>query len=338
MPKIHFFTQADNQPSKAQKEPPAPKAKYRLTNWPEYNKALVHRGHVTLWLDEATLCQWYYQGPRSAGGLFLYSEQCIQAALSLKAVFRLAFRQTQGLIKSILDIMKMELQVPSYSQICRRQARLSAFIPPTPVGDIPIEPIYVVLDSTGLKVYGEGEWKVKKHGADKRRTWRKLHLAIDEATNELHAVELTTNAVSDADMVKPLVADIAYPIARLGGDGAYDQVKVYDELETREIEAVIPPRSNAVIWTDEAGNDLVHARNKALTQIESLGLAEWKRHIGYHRRSKAETGMFRWKTTFGERLSTRSLANQQAEARVKASCLNRLTKLGMPRAVKRVPT
>lgn len=182
MPKIHFFTQADNQPSKAREEPPPPKAKYRLTNWPEYNKALVHRGHVTLWLDETTLSQWYYQGSRSAGGLVLYSEECIQAALSLKAVFRLAFRQTQGLIKSILDTMKMELQVPSYSQICRRQARLNAFTPPTPPVESVCEPIYVVLDSTGLKVYGEGEWKVKKHGADKRRTWRKLHLAVDEAT------------------------------------------------------------------------------------------------------------------------------------------------------------
>jgi len=170
MPKIHFFTQADNHPSKSQKEPPSPKAKYRLTNWPEYNKALVHRGYVTLWLDEATLSQWYYQGPRSAGGLFLYSEECIQAALSLKAVFRLAFRQTQGLIRSILDIMKMELQVPSYTQICRRQARLNAFTPPTPVGDIPSEPIYVVLDSTGLKVYGEGDGAARAVESEKTRS------------------------------------------------------------------------------------------------------------------------------------------------------------------------
>lgn len=234
--------------------------------------------------------------------------------------------------------MKMELQVPSYTQLCRRHARLNAFIAPTPPSESACEPIYVVLDSTGLKVYGEGEWKVKKHGADKRRTWRKLHLAVDEATNELHAVELTTNSISDADMVEPLVAAITYPIARLGGDGAYDQVKVYDELETREIEPVIPPRSNAVIWTDEAGNNLIRARNKALMQIECVGLAEWKRQVGYHRRREAETGMFRWKTAFGERLSTRLLANQQAEARVKGSCLNRFTKLGMPKAVKRVPT
>ncbi|WP_373515868.1 IS5 family transposase [Persicitalea sp.] len=343
MPKIHFFTQADNQPPKAQKEPPTIKAKYRLTNWPEYNKSLINRGFTTLWLDQNTLDHWYFEGPRVAGGLFHYSEQCIQAALALKAVFRpherpVAFRQTQGLIQSLLDVMKMELQVPSYTQLCRRQARINAFIPPTPPRDIPSERIYIVLDSTGLKVYGEGEWKVKKHGADKRRTWRKLHLAVDEATSELHAVELTTNAISDADMVKPLVANITYPIARSSGDGAYDQVKVYEELETRRIEPVIPPRCNAVIWTDEAGNDLIHPRNEAIRQIDCVGLAEWKRQIGYHRRSKAETGMFRWKTTFGERLSTRLLANQQAEARVKASCLNRLTKLGMPKAVKQVPT
>jgi len=139
-------------------------------------------------------------------------------------------------------------------------------------------------------------------------------------------------------MVKPLVADIEWPVAKLSGDGAYDQVKVYDELETRHIQPVIPPRSNAVIWTDEAGNDLVHPRNEALMQIDLVGMADWKRQIGYHRRSKAETAMFRWKTTFGERLSTRLTTNQLTEAQIKATCLNRFTKLGMPKTVKRVPT
>ncbi|WP_247233722.1 IS5 family transposase [Telluribacter sp. SYSU D00476] len=337
MPKIRFFTQADKQAPEAQKIPPTPKAKYRLSNWLEYNKSLISRGSFALWIDQDTLDHWYYEGPRTAGGLFRYSDQCIQAALSLKAAFGLAFRQTQGLIQSILGIMKKELQVPSYTQLCRRQARINAFVPPMPSGESACGPIYIALDSTGLKVYGEGEWKVKKHGADKRRTWRKLHLAVDEATNEIHAVELTSNAISDADMVRPLVANITCPINRLSGDGAYDQVKVYDELETRGIEPVIPPRSNAVIWTDELGNVLLHARNEAIAQIDCVGLTEWKRQIGYHRRSKAETGMFRWKMAFGERLSTRLLTNQQAEARVKASCLNRFTKLGMPKAVKCVP-
>lgn len=341
MPKIHFFTTQDNQPSKASqqpKEPTAPKQHYRLTNWPDYNKALIERGSITLWLDEHTLTHWYYQSPSKPGGLFRYSNQCIQAALALKAVFRLAFRQTQGLIQSVLDAMKVKLAVPSYSQLCRRQASLRAFSAPVPAGIDPVEPIHIVVDSTGLKVYGEGEWKVKKHGADKRRTWRKLHLVADEATNEIHAVELTTNAVSDGDMVKPLMAGIAYPVSKLSGDGAYDQVKVYDALAMRHIQPLIPPRVNAVMWTDEAGNALVHARNESLRQIGGQGMAEWKRQSGYHRRSKAETAMFRWKAIFGDRLSSRVLAKQEREAELKASCLNRFTKLGMPKGVKKVPT
>lgn len=341
MPKIHFFTQQDNQPEKASqqpKEPKTPKQHYRLTNWPDYNKALIERGAITLWLDEYTLIHWYYQGPVKPGGLFLYSDQCIQAALALKAVFRLAFRQTQGLIQSLLDAMTMKLTVPSYSQLCRRQASLRAFSAPVPAGTDPVEPVHIVVDSTGLKVYGEGEWKVKKHGADKRRPWRKLHLVADEATNEIYAVELTTNAVSDGDMVKPLLAGIVYPVSKLSGDGAYDQVKVYDELAVRHIQPLIPPRSNAVIWTDETGQELVHARNESLNQIDVQGVAEWKRQSGYHRRSKAETAMFRWKAIFGDRLSSRVLSKQQQEAQIKASCLNRFTKLGMPKAVKKVPT
>ena len=339
MPKLHFFTQADNQTpktAKTPKKPKQPKDKYRLTNWPEYNRALIDRGFVTLWLDEDTLANWYFQGSRTRGGLMRYSDQCIQAALALKAVFQLAFRQLQGFIQSVLAVMKINLHVPSYSQLCRRQAKWVAFAAPVPVEDS--HPLHIVIDSTGLKVYGEGEWKVKKHGAERRRTWRKLHLATDAATNDIQAVELTTNAVSDGEMVKTLLAAIEQPIAKLGGDGAYDQAKVYDELARRHIQPVIPPRANAVIWADQAGNALIHPRNEVLTRIKAVGLAEWKGQSGYHRRSKAETVMFRWKVIFGERLSARLLTSQQAEARIKANCLNRFTRLGMPKAVKRTPT
>lgn len=341
MPKLHFFTQADNQapkPEKESKKLKSPKDKYRLTNWPEYNKALINRGFIALWLDEDTLANWYFLGPRAPGGVCRYSDQCIQAALALKALFRLAFRQTQGLIQSVLTIMKLDLQVPSYSQLCRRQARLNAFSAPIPPADTPLVPLHIVVDSTGLKVYGEGEWKVKKHGTEKRRTWRKLHLAANEATTDIYAVEVTTNTVSDGAMVNPLLAIIKQDVAQLSGDGAYDQVQVYNALKTRHIRPLIPPRVNAVIWSDQAGNDLVHPRNQALTHINAVGLSQWKHDVGYHRRSKAETVMFRWKTTFGERLSARLLPNQQTEAQVKASCLNRFTKLGMPKTVKYAPS
>lgn len=338
MPKIYFFTQADNQLPNAEKKPRLPKEKYRLTNWADYNKALINRGFVTLWLDEDTLAHWYYRGLRTPGGVVRYSDQCIQAALTLKAVFRLAFRQTQGLIQSILAAMKMNLHVPSYTQLCRRQASLKPFFAPVPPSNTSVQAIHLVIDSTGLKVYGEGEWKVRQHGPSKRRSWRKLHLVADQATNDIHAVGLTTNAVSDAEMVNPLVATIEYPIAKLSADGAYDQAKVYAELVPRQITPLIPPRSNAVVWTDQAGNNLLHPRNESLMQIKAMGLAEWKRQSGYHRRSKAETAMFRWKKIFGDRLVTRLLVNQQTEVQIKATCLNQFTKLGMPKAIKRETT
>ena len=156
-------------------------------------------------------------------------------------------------------------------------------------------------------------------------------MAVNEATNNIHAVELTTNAVSDAEMVKPLLTAIKQPIAKLAGDGAYDQVKVYNLLAEREIQPLIPPRVNAVVWTNKEGNDLTHPRNEAINQIDKVGLVDWKKQIGYHRRSLAETAMFRWKTIFGGRLSSRLLRHQKIEVQIKAYCLNRFTQLGLPK-------
>ena len=196
----------------------------------------------------------------------------------------------------------------------------------------------MVVDSTGLKVYGEGEWKVRQHGTTQRRTWRKVHVAYDEASNEVLAIALTTNDIDDASMLEPLLDKLVLPISRVGADGAYDRTKVYDYLQERQIQAIIPPRSNAVMWTDQQGQTLAHARNEALVAIEALGLGEWKKQVGYHRRSKAETGMYRLKIIFGERLQSRGLTSQKVEVRLKATCLNRFSNLGMPKAAKQAPT
>ena len=142
-------------------------------------------------------------------------------------------------------------------------------------------------------------WKVRQHGASQRRTWRKLHLAFEEATNEILATQLTTNAVDDASMLKPLLEVVTQPVAMLGADGAYDRVKVYDELALRQIRPLILPRVNARIWPDEAGVELAHVRNEAIGAIEAVGLAGWKQAVGCPRRSKAETGIYRWETIFG---------------------------------------
>lgn len=327
MIKLHFFNPAEAQQPQ--------KNTYKLTNWPEYNQALIQRGSLMLWINEQTITDWYHQGPNKPGGLYRYSTACIECALSLKAVLKLAFRQTQGLIQSIITMMKLDLVVPSYTQLCRRQAKLACPIKPLTNLPTSMEALHLVVDSTGLKVYGEGEWKVRKHGASKRREWRKLHLAEDVATGLIEAVELTTNSITDAQAVKSLLDQISDPINKFGGDGAYDQVQVYDALEQRAIRPIIPPRSNAIVWTDEAGVDLDHPRNEALKQIDELGLSGWKQQSGYHQRSLAETLMFRWKTTFGERLQSRRLTNQQSEVRIKAACLNQFTQLGMPKAVRK---
>lgn len=342
-PNIQFFTPeiakktAKKRKKLTSNDENKPKTRYRLTNWPSYNQSLIQRGRLQLWIDEQTLQNWYYSGERQRGGVYRYSDACIECALQLKYVFGLAFRQTQGLLTSLIEIMGMNLQIPSYSQLCRRQAQLSQQLPAQPEASVNPQGLYVVVDSTGLKVYGEGEWKVREHGISKRRSWRKVHLAYDEATHQILAIALTGNQVDDACMVKPLLDEILLPVSKVAADGAYDQHKVYDYLQQRQIQPLIPPRANAVVWTDQQKEPLEHQRNQAVLAGKTIGLAEWKKQVGYHRRSLAETAMFRLKMTFGERLKSRQFTNQKVEVRIKAKCLNQFSTLTRPQAVKIPP-
>lgn len=346
-PKIRFFKpedclKASKSRSKAILPSPKPQVRYGLSNWPSYNQALIQRGSLSLWLDEQTLQTWYYTGPQQPGGVRLYSDACIECALRIKYVLGLAFRQTQGLLASLIRALRLDLQTPSYSQLCRRQAQLAQGLIAEQNQTAARSPseqqaAYVVVDSTGLKVYGEGEWKIRQHGTSQRRTWRKVHLACDEATNQILAIALTTNDIDDASMLKPLLDELTQPVSRVAADGAYDQAKVYDYLQQRQIQPVIPPRANAIVWTDKQGQFLEHARNQAVLAVEELGMATWKKLVGYHRRSKAETSMFRLKITFGERLRSRRLISQKVEVRIKAVCLNRFCELGRPITIKKTP-
>lgn len=317
-----------------------PKDRYKIRNWQEYTNGLKRRGSLTIWVDESVSASWYHQGPVKRGGQQVYSSECIVLLLTLKATFGLAFRQLEGFAESIFVLMGLDLQVPSYTQICRRQLGLK--VPLGVSGRLKNgESIHLVVDSSGLKVYGECEWKVRKHGWGKRRTWRKIHLGVDEKTGEITAQVLTDNKTDDATVLADLVGntiDEGVDISKVGTDGAYDHYDCWDMLVEMEIEPIIPPRENAVYQLDDKGGLIEHPRNRTLEIIDRGGMEanrkEWKVQSGYHRRSKSENAFFRWKTILGEKMYARVFENQQTEAAIKAAILNKFIQIASPKAVK----
>jgi IS5 family transposase len=305
------------------------KAVYRIRNWREYNQALVRRGSLTVWVDQASLDTWVYQGPAQWGGQYVYSDTAIQCLLTIRAVFHLPLRATQGMAQSVFELMGLELGVPHYSTLSRRAADLEVDLARKSKG-----PLHLVLDSTGLKVYGEGEWKVRKHGYSKRRTWRKLHLAIDATSHEIQAVAVTEAKVDDAEEVDHLLEPIDREVARAAADGAYDKRKVYRVLEPRTDRILIPPRKDARIWRHGNSSGPPLARDENLRQIRRVGRRAWKREAGYHIRSLAETGVFRLKTIFGGHLASRRPGCQVTEGAIRGRALNIMTHLGMPDSYK----
>lgn len=307
------------------------KALYRVKNWSEYDKALVQRGSITIWLSDDFEKSWQYAGEKQRGSQYEYSAQAITIMLTMKHVFHLPNRATEGFVRSIFAMLGVCLSVPDHTTLSRRGKDLEVVLPKNVSGHIDI-----VMDSTGLKIYGEGEWKVRTHGKSKRRTWRKLHIGADPESGEIEAVALTENSVDDASMVEPLLEQIDQPIDHFAGDGSYDKRKVYDSLNRHAPQAkvLIPPRKNAHIW--QHGNTQAERlkRDENLRAVRKLGRKAWKDSSGYHMRSLAENTMFRFKTIFGERLSARLLETQTTQAKICCAALNRMTHLGMPDSYK----
>ena len=218
------------------------KTVYRVKNWSSYNRALVARGSLTVWLDDSFWRPWYDQRPCQRGAQFVYSDPTIEWILTVRVLLGLPLRQTQGFIQSLLGLMQLELAAPDYSTLSRRQGRLTVVLPT----QCPDKPMHLVVDSTGLKVYGEGAWKVRQHGWTKRRTWRKLHVGVHEATGEVVAQTLASHRVDDASQVPPLLAQVDDAVGAVGGDGAYDKQKGFDALATPtrgpSIQPIIAPR------------------------------------------------------------------------------------------------
>jgi hypothetical protein len=305
----------------------APTATYRIRNWKQYNDALVNRGSLTLWVDQDTLRAWRYQGPARRGAQFEYSDLAIECLLTLRAVYHLTLRATEGFAGSLFGLMRLDLPVPDYSTLCRRSATVRVTLPKKARG-----PLHLVIDSTGLKVYGEGEWKVRQHGYSRRRTWLKLHLAVDPRTHEIQAAMVSEPGVTDAEMVPPLLGQVDNPVESASADGAYDRQGVYDALGGRSARAVIPPRRDAKVKRHGNSSGPRLARDENLRRIRKVGRSAWKVESGYHERSLVETAMFRMKTIFGDGVSSRTEARQATEAGVRCRALNIMTHQGMPRS------
>jgi hypothetical protein len=300
-----------------------PAARYRVTNWPDYDAALVKRGSLTVWMTEEAIVAWQAPSTGKRGGQPIYSAIAIETSLALRLVFHQPLRQTEGLLRSIADVLKIDIAIPDHTTLSRRGGGLT--ILPKRVDRI--EPLHLLVDSTGLKIYGEGEWLDQKHGIRSRRRWRKLHLGVDAETQEIVAVELTPDDVGDITEVSDLLDQIDADVASVTADGAYDGLVVYEAVAKRHPGAavIIPPRTTAV-----ADNTTAMQRDGHLATIAEHGRMGWQRSSGYNRRSLVETTMFRYKTVIGRRLHARTLPNQRTEAKVGCNVLNWMTGLGMP--------
>jgi hypothetical protein len=247
--------------------------------------------------------------------------------LIIKEVFHLTNRGVEGFVRSLFVMMKIHLPIPDHLTLSKRGKTLKVNLPKKSNGSL-----HIVLDSTGLKIYGEGEWKVRKHGYSKRRTWRKLHLGGNPDTGEILAVVLTESGVSDDAVVKEMLEQIKETLLSCAGDGAYDKRKVYEALNEHspEVNILMPPRKNAHIWQHGNSKEERHKRDENVRYIRKHGRKTWKEDSGYHIRSLAETILFRLKTIFGDKLSARLLETQVTQALIRCLALNKLTLLGMP--------
>jgi Transposase DDE domain len=300
----------------------AKKARFSVRNWREYNESLVARGSMTIWFSEEALANWYHEnGEGKRGRPFTYSDSTMETFLTIRELLRLPYRQTEGFVRSILALVGEGLSVPDFTSAAKRAAKLDVALPVLPRRGH----VDVVLDSTGLKVFGDGEWKVRQHGPSKRRTWRKLHLAVDPDTQEIVAEVLTTNAAHDADLAEALLEEAPGTIATVTADGIYDKWKVYDAIERRGARPRIPPRHDAKIKRHAKAAGPRLPRDEAIRMIRRIGRKSWKKLIGYHCRSLAETAVFRLKTIFGPMLKNRMMSNQITEARIRCKILNHFT-------------
>lgn len=299
---------------------------YRVKNWPAYDQALRDRGDITLWISQDAIASWTPPKVGKRGSQPLYSEVAIETALTLRLLFHLPLRQTKGFLHSILTLMGVDLPCPDHTTLSRRNATLEI----SGLKDRGSHgPVDLIVDSTGLKVYGQGEWHAKKHGEKKRRRWKKLHIGVDNE-GQIIALSLTESHVQDPSQVPTLLAQVDRPITRFISDGIYDQAPVYVAVTDHSPGApvIIPPRKDAVLSPPAMASP--SQRDQHLLAIERTGRFAWKRTSGYYDQAHAENVFARFKRTFGGRVRAKRDDAQEREASLACALLNRMLELGRP--------
>lgn len=302
------------------------KKDYRIRNWSQYNKALVQRGSITFWINEKTINHWYEPQAKMKvrGRPKTYSNIAIESCVVMKVLFKLAYRQCQGFLESLCKTLNMDVKSPSYTQICRRQKELDIKLKHEIKG-----PIHVVLDATGLKIFGEGEWKVRQHGYSKRRMWRKLHVGIDVASKEFVMVELTDNHIGESKLLKPLLDQYKDDLTTVGGDKGYDSYECHEEVGRRGAKSAILLQRKAKIRKHKKKGTKTLVRDDIIRRMKEAGRKRWKEEVSYHSRSLVENAFYRFKTILGGKLRSISLENQKIEALIGCNIINKFTQLGM---------
>ena len=292
----------------------------RNRNWGEYNKKLIERGSITFLIDPKSLKSIQNFHPKSTiGRPIQYPDLLIEILLSIKIQFRLTYRSLEGFARSIFEKVKRWFRVPPYSNICKRTKCLLKHLPELSSKKAKV----ILVDASGIKVYGEGEWKRKIHGPGRPRKWLKMHIALDEETQEVIASALTPASVGDSTMLPVLLEQIQEDINIVKADGSYDSQDCRKALKKRQARALIPPPKNAVIKNKDPIRDITAQQIKGLGG-DVMARSLWGKLSGYSSRSLVETAFSRYKRLFGPRLFSQVPENQIVENHLKWCILNKM--------------
>ncbi|MFT7486608.1 MAG: hypothetical protein ACI9F9_002463 [Candidatus Paceibacteria bacterium] len=304
---------------------PKYKTRYRVTNWAEYDQALVNRGDLTLWLTPEAINGWKARPSGRRGAPQKYSDLAIETALTLRPLFQLPLRQAEGFLRSLLELMDVTLEVPDHTTLSRRSQTLRPKLAPI----VSNKPIHLIIDSTGLSIVGEGEWAAAKHGGRGKRGWRKLHLGVDQHGNILTQV-LTDSTGDDAKTGLEIIKKAKGELASVTGDAAYDTVAIYNQARSRGGRVVVPPTRSASV---SPRGPRSAERDRTIRRVDKIGRRRWKKESGYHRQGTVENAFYRYKAMLGGKLHARGLAAQKAEVVIGCKILNRMLECGRPKSV-----